>query len=98
MPSPFTPSTDDVRKLAISGQVAADPDYHGWDHGFRFEDIVLLLRYCFRVEPDYRPENPTGFVATCWTWERRRVRVDFNLGESAEGKPVILVVTAMEVT
>lgn len=44
----------EVRSLALAARVARDVAYHADAKGFRFEDIVGALAWCFRVESDAR--------------------------------------------
>lgn len=93
--NPKPPLTrDDVTALALAGRVAKDPAYHAHEKGFRFDDILGALAWCFRVEPDRRPAHPGGWVALCHDLGRRILRVAFNRHESDDGQ-LLLVVTAM---
>ncbi|MBI4393144.1 MAG: hypothetical protein HY556_05000 [Euryarchaeota archaeon] len=97
MPQGPTVTVEKVRGLARSARVTRDPNYHAHQHFVKFETILDVLAWCFRVEKDKRPEHANGFVSWGRLASGATYRVDFNIGTDAKGE-TILVVTAMEVT
>lgn len=85
-----------VRELALNVRVTRDPAHHAPQHFVKFETVLDVLAWCFRVEKDKRPEHANGYVSWGRLASGATYRVDFNLGSDAKGE-IILVVTAMEV-
>lgn len=93
---------DELADLLDAHRWGPSPRFHGQEHGLTCHGAARLLRFARRLEPDLRPApngerlHPHGWRASCRLPDGRRIRVDFDKVEDADG-PRILIVTAYEV-
>lgn len=90
-------SVQDVVRLAREGHVAPHPKWHGRTaHGVDFETAASNPCFCYKVEADKRPGHSDGYVAFTQNWGGEVYRIDFDHDVGADGKEVLLLVTAVK--
>lgn len=89
-----------VHSAVRAGMAVKASNYHAGRRGISFLQVLEALQRCYHVAKDDRPAlggpaHPDGWYALANLPNRRRLRIEFNAQEDADGH-LLLIVTAYD--